>query len=108
MAFLNSSLFQFMYIRLFGEVKILKGNLIELPFPEISAADNEKIASLVDEILDGNREKHEEIENYIFSVYGLTEKQTAYVRRMVNGKADQGTENTDCCYEQGERKKVQP
>ena len=28
MAFLNSSLFQFMYIRLFGEVKILKGNFI--------------------------------------------------------------------------------
>ena len=88
MAFLNSSLFQFMYIRLFGEVKILKGNLIELPFPEISAADNEKITSLVDEILGGNSTKQEEIENYIFSVYGLTDEQITYVRRMVNGKAD--------------------
>ena len=88
MAFLNSSLFQFMYIRLFGEVKILKGNLIELPFPEISAADNEKITSLVDEILGGNSTKQEEIENYIFSVYGLTDEQITFVRRMVNGKAD--------------------
>lgn len=88
MAFLNSSLFQFMYIRLFGEVKILKGNLIELPFPEISTADNETIVSLVDEILDGNGAKQEEIDNYIFAVYGMTDEQIAYVRRTVNGKAD--------------------
>ena len=88
MAFLNSSLFQFMYIKLFGEVKILKGNLIELPFPEISTTDNEKIAALVDEILSGNSKKQEEIENYIFSVYGLTDEQKTYVRRMINGKAD--------------------
>ena len=86
MAFLNSSLFQFMYIRLFGEVKILKGNLLELPFPEISAADNKKIELLVDEILDGNNAKQEEIENYIFSIYGLTNEQIIYIRRMINGK----------------------
>ena len=77
-----------MYIKLFGEVKILKGNLIELPFPEISAADNEEIAALVDEILNGNSKKQEEIENYIFSVYGLTDEQKTYVRRRINGKAD--------------------
>lgn len=88
MAFLNSSLFQFMYIRLFGEVKILKGNLIELPFPEISAADNEKIVSLVDDILSGNSAKQEEIEKFIFSVYGMTDDQITYVKRMVYGKAD--------------------
>ena len=88
MAFLNSSLFQFMYIRLFGEVKILKGNLIELPFPEISAADNATISSLVDEILDGNTSKQTAIDNYIFSVYGLTEDQVTYVRRILNGKVN--------------------
>lgn len=88
MAFLNSSLFQFMYIRLFGEVKILKGNLIELPFPEISIADNDKISSLVDEILEGNSAKQEDIEDYIFSLYGLTDGQRTYIRRIVDGKAD--------------------
>lgn len=88
MAFLNSSLFQFMYMRLFGEVKILKGNLLELLFPGITATDNEKIISLVDQILDGDSTKHEEIDNYIFSIYGLTKRQIAYVRRMVDGKAN--------------------
>lgn len=87
MAFLNSSLFQFMYIKLFGEVKILKGNLIELPFPEISEAENERLTMLVDEVLNGNTSKQEVIENYIFSIYGLTNDQIKYIRRTVNGKA---------------------
>ena len=88
MAFLNSSLFQFMYIKLFGEVKILKGNLIELPFPELSNTDNAKITSLVDELLGGNSAKREEIENYIFSFYGLTNEQITHVRIIVNGNVD--------------------
>ena len=88
MAFLNSSLFQFMYIRLFGEVKILKGNLIELPFPEISPYDNETLSSLVEDVLRGDNAKQAAIEDYIFSLYGLTKKQITYIRRTVNGKAD--------------------
>ena len=88
MAFLNSSLFQFMYIKLFGEVKILKGNLIELPFPEISATENKKLSALVDEVLDGDSIKQEVIEKFVFSIYGLTNEQISYVRRTVNGKID--------------------
>ena len=88
MAFLNSPLFQFMYIKLFGEVKILKGNLIELPFPELSTTDNATITSLVDELLGGNSAKREEIENYIFSFYGLTNEQITHVRIIVNGNVD--------------------
>lgn len=88
MAFLNSALFQFMYIKLFGEVKILKGNLIELPFPKISEKDNACLSSLVDEVLSGDNAKQQVINNYIYSIYGLTEEQTTYVRSTVNGKAD--------------------
>ena len=88
MAFLNSSLFQFMYIRLFGEVKILKGNLIELPFPEISENENKELSLLVDEVLNGDSSKQKIIENYVFSIYGLKKEQIQYVRRMVNGKTD--------------------
>ena len=88
MAFLNSSLFQFMYISLFGEVKILKGNLIELPFPEISEHENKQLSSLVDEVLNGDSTKQEVIESYIFSIYGLTQEQIQYVRRKVDGKTD--------------------
>ena len=34
MAFLNSELFEYIYLKKFNEIKILKGNLMELPFPD--------------------------------------------------------------------------
>lgn len=88
MAFLNSSLYQFLYIKLFGEVKVLKGNLMELPFPEITREENNHLTTLVDQVLSGDNSKREVIEDYIFSIYGLTNDQIAYVRRTVHGKVD--------------------
>ena len=37
LAFLNSELFNFLYVKRFNDLKILKGNLSALPFPKISA-----------------------------------------------------------------------
>ncbi len=88
MAFLNSSLFQFVYLKLFGQIKVLRGNLEELPFPEISKIDDSQISALVDGVLNGDVEKQESIEKYIFSIYGLTEKQISYIKKTVYGKAN--------------------
>ncbi len=88
LAFLNSSLFQFMYIKLFGEVKILKGNLVELPFPEITQAENDTLTELVDEVLNGNIAAQKVIDDYIFEIYGFSKCQIEYIRRIVNGKFD--------------------
>lgn len=88
LAFLNSLLFQFMYIKLFGEVKVLKGNLTELPFPEISSEENDMLTSLVDGILDGDVAKKQTIDDYIFALYGLNDNQISFVRRTVYGKTD--------------------
>lgn len=86
MAFLNSTLFQFMYMKLFGEVKILKGNLMELPFPEISEAENVQLSSLVDDILSGDKTKSNMVNNYIFSLYNLTDDEIRYIGSVVDGK----------------------
>lgn len=86
MAFLNSMLFQFMYMKLFGEVKILKGNLMELQFPKLSKTENTKLTMMVDEILKGKIYMKSKIDEYIFALYGLTEEQITYIRRTVNGK----------------------
>ena len=88
MAFLNSSLFQFMYSKLFGEVKTLKGNLIELPFPQITEAENDEISALVDDVLNGSTSTQRVIDDYIFSIYCLSNEQKKYVMRIANGKAD--------------------
>ena len=69
LAFLNSSLFNFLYVKRFDDIKILKGNLSALPFPKISSEDDKKLSALVDEALKGNNEAVEEIDKAVFALY---------------------------------------
>ncbi|MBO4568035.1 MAG: N-6 DNA methylase [Bacteroidales bacterium] len=71
LAFLNSELFKFLYKSLFGEIKILKGNLLELPFPAISPETDKKLTELVDEVLKGNNNALQLIDNEIDTVFGI-------------------------------------
>lgn len=72
LAFLNSSTFKFLYKSLFGEIKILKGNLMELPFPEISPETDKKLTQLVDEVLKGDKDAVKEIDTIIYDLFSLT------------------------------------
>lgn len=74
LAFLNSTLYQFIYEKLFGELKVLKGNLIELPFPKISSEINRSLSLLVDEIISEGKDKQLEIYNIIFDLFELDKR----------------------------------
>ncbi len=69
LAFLNSEMFRFLYKSLFGEIKILKGNLMELPFPEITPEMDEKLTKLVAKVLKGNKNAVKEIDNQINKLF---------------------------------------
>ncbi|MBR2694612.1 MAG: N-6 DNA methylase [Thermoguttaceae bacterium] len=88
MAFLNSSLFRFMYRKMFGETKILRGNLSELPFPVITEEEDQNLTALVDEVLGGDLAKIDVIDHFIYAFYGLTSRQIAHIEGMSYGKAD--------------------
>lgn len=86
MAFLNSALFQFVYVKLFGEVKTLKGNLCELPFPELTREQDAHFTALADEILRGAKGKRALVDAAIFSLYGLSKEQIANIERALDKK----------------------
>lgn len=65
LAFLNSDLYKFIYKSLFGEIKILRGNLEELPFPEITEKEDELLQSLVNKVLAGDRSRIVEINKVV-------------------------------------------
>lgn len=69
LAFLNSDLFGFLYKSLFGEIKILKGNLMELPFPEITEKEDELLKSLVNKVLAGDRSQIAEINKVVEKIF---------------------------------------
>lgn len=83
LAFLNSEMFQYLYSVLFSEIKILKGNLCELPFPKITAEQDLLLSDYVQKILDGNKQYEYIIQEKIFDIYGITSKQKKYIKEKL-------------------------
>lgn len=83
MAFLNSDLFKFVYMTIFGDVKILKGNLCSLPFPEISKDDDLSITQYVDMIIAGKDEANQYLQDFIYQFYNLSKEQINHIHRKL-------------------------
>lgn len=88
LAFLNSELYQYLYSVLFAEIKILKGNLIELPFANISVQKDKEISSYVEKIIAGDKSQHNELQNLIYDVFEISEQQKMYIKEKISGTAD--------------------
>lgn len=72
MAFLNSTLFQYLYKKIFNELKILRGNLQELPFPKLNKAQKDNIEKLVDKYILTREEKYlYEIDDIVYNIFAL-------------------------------------
>lgn len=80
MAYLNSELFHYLYLKLFGEVKILKSNLCLLPFADITQSQNDDITNIVDDILNGKCADNDMLQKMIYHSYGLSKKQIEYIK----------------------------
>ncbi len=79
LAFLNSSLFNFLYVKRFNDLKILKGNLSTLPFPKITPEQDKQFSVLVDHALCGDKEAPKEIDALIFSLYQLNKEEISLI-----------------------------
>ncbi len=82
-AFLNSSLYSFLYRKLFGGVKILKGNLLELKFPGIEERMDKKIEGIVEKIIESG-EGIGEIDDIVYEIFGIDDCERVYIESCVN------------------------
>lgn len=85
MAFLNSELYQYLYLVLFSEIKILKGNLLELPFANISPEKDEELSFYVDKIILGDEFYHNDIQNVIYDIFKISKTQRKHIKEKLNG-----------------------
>lgn len=84
LAFLNSELFQYIYMKKFDELKILKGNLLQLPFPILSEEQNLQIESLVNNYLKTCDVLHlQEIDDIIYNIFGLNDSDILYIKQEI-------------------------
>lgn len=86
LGFLNSELFAFLHTIMFGEIKILRGNLEQLPFPQITRSQDSKIASLVGKIIDGDNVCEVELQAKIYEIFGITDRDQIYIKGVLNRK----------------------
>ena len=83
LAFLNSSLFNFLYVKRFGDLKILKGNLSALPFPKITPEQNQQLTALVDRALSGDIDASKEIDALIYALYQFDSEDIVLIQRNI-------------------------
>lgn len=83
LAFLNSKVFQYIFMKKFSTHKVLRGDLEKLPFPLIGADTHNTIERLVDAAI-VNDEKIENIHRTIFQAFKLNEQDAAVINNTLN------------------------
>jgi len=82
LAFLNSSLFNFLYKSCFNELKILKGNLLQLPFPKLNNTQKDILEELVNNYLKIKDEKYlKMIDNEVYKTFNLNKNDIDIIKQ---------------------------
>ncbi len=88
LAFLNSELFSYYYSKKYKDIKILKGNLMTLPFPQITEQQNVDITSMVDRVLNGEEAFIDKIDDYIYTLYDVPSEVIYRLKMDLYGKVN--------------------
>lgn len=86
-AFLNSELYQYLYKKMFGEIKILKSSLSALPFTEISQEQDYELSKEVERILHSENNDCYDLQKYIYNLFELDDKQINHIKGELYGNA---------------------
>lgn len=84
-ALLNSTLYRYYYSIKFADIKILKGNLQELPFPKLSKKQDEELSSIVSDIqrTSFTLENQKKIDQKVYAIFGINaNEQNQILSRM--------------------------
>ena len=88
MALLNSDLYQYLYMSMYGELKILRGNLEELPFPMLTKEQDVVLSSMVTDVLSGDDNAKENIQKFVYDLFNITNKQIERINNKIYGKVN--------------------
>lgn len=90
LAFLNSNVFQYLYKKRFNTIKVLRGDLEQMPFPQLEDNRVAEIESLVDRLLSpdtvqdkGVNEIDNELNEVVYNAFELTAVEKQYIENFV-------------------------
>ena len=79
-ALLNSSLFQFIFLKKFSTHKILKSDLEQLPFPLLSDNIHTEIERLSSNIIIGDTDLIDKVNNIVFKIFNLESSEINHIK----------------------------
>jgi len=87
-AFLNSELYQYLYKKMFGEIKILKSSLSALPFIEITKEQDNELSNKVENILRSKDDDYSDLQDYIYGLFEINDEQINHIKGELYGNTD--------------------
>jgi hypothetical protein len=79
-ALLNSSLYRFYYQTRFSDLKVLKGNLQALPFPLLTAQQDQALSHLAQEASAvAAPDVHDRLDRLVYSIFGFGHEMQQYI-----------------------------
>ena len=84
-ALLNSSLYHYYYAIKFADIKVLKGNLQELPFPKLTKVQDEKLSHLVSSIQASSfsEDFQRELDETVYSLFSITSTEQQQIESRI-------------------------
>lgn len=78
---LNSSLYRYYYGLKFTDIKVLKGNLQQLPFPKLTTEQNQLLTALVDDILLNGSNSHRlaAMDDIVYNLFNISNVERHYI-----------------------------
>ena len=84
-ALLNSTLYHYYYSLKYSDIKVLKGNLQELPFPKLTKKQDEGLSALVSDIQSStfSLTYQQQLDKEVYSIFGITEKEQKQISARI-------------------------
>ncbi len=81
-ALLNSTLYHYYYSTKFSDIKVLKGNLQELPFPKLTEVQDKELGELVSFIKETeySAEYQRKLDEKVYSIFGITPNEQVKIK----------------------------
>ena len=84
-ALLNSTLYHYYYSLKYSDIKVLKGNLQELPFPKLTKKQDERLSALVSDIQSStfSLTYQQQLDKEVYSIFGITAKEQKQISTRI-------------------------
>lgn len=84
-ALLNSTLYHYYYSLKYSDIKVLKGNLQELPFPKLTKKQDEGLSALVSNIQSStfSLTYQQQLDKEVYSIFGITAKEQKQISARI-------------------------